>query len=379
MQEAGPALTTVTHLKLCFQTTGYSTATRAKVIAAMTVLVSACPALTVLQPFFHPSPAFLRSLGETCPLLTTLDLFVGHPDRLDVDEIVQLQPSLLPSIHSLILRGLDDTLPDMSTLTGVRSLQVLQFYPSSKGEWHFMPPNLESLACAGLIVGPSSAFSSQGPLLANLLSLHITSTTGTNLHALAQLVRAAPVLQSIRCSLPEDTKDQGLVVKCLLGPSTAADLLLLHRRLDFRLFKDATYHFDLTFARVQPPFLSLISSLPCMTGFTSCELDSCTHEDLVALLRVFPDARKLALSFLPEMDDVKLRAVTTCAALTTLKLTFLPLVTPMGLLALHLHVPRLRYVSCAICVELQQPALDMCAHLLKGYGRDVVFIDDTNG
>lgn len=376
MQEAGQALTTVTQLKLRLQTTGCSTAMIAKVTAEMTVLVGACPALTVLQPNFKPSPAFLRSLGKSCPLLTTLDLCVAHPDGPDIDEIVQLQPSLLPNVHSLILEGFHYNLPDMSTLTGVRSLQLLNFYPSSEDEWRSLPPNLESLACSGLIVGPSSSPSCQRPLLANLLALYITSMIGTNLHALAQLVRAAPVLQSICCDSFGDTEHQGFVVKCPLGLSTAADLSLLHRRPEIQVFKDATYQFYFALDLVQPP-LSLITSLPVMTGFTSCELDGCTYEGLVALLRVFPDARTVYLLYLLEMDDVELRAVTSCESLTTLKLTYLPRVTTLGLLALHLRLSGLRYVSCASCDELQQPALDTCALILKGYGRDVVFTSIT--
>lgn len=330
----------------------------------------ACPALTALHLPENTSLEFLRHASEACPLLPTLELR-AQAHCPDIEDFLRAKPSPFLHLHTLIIRRTDASLPDMSQLRGLHTLNLSTTSFTSEAQWLCLPPGLQSLFCLSLEVGPPADTTCS---LSSLFALHVEVPMHTPLYTIAQLLRAAPSLQAFTYDLKEVEQ---LVVLCPLGPETAADLASLHTRSDIPCLARATYLFDVSEAVVGGPYLPLIATLPRMTGFTACQLESCTQEEMVGLLGVFPNMERLTLSFLHTMDDLGLRAVTSYGSLTQLKLDYCSSVTPMGLLALCLRLPSLTCVEYENCERLQQPELDKCVELLRGYGVHVEFTDTS--
>lgn len=373
-QEAGPALAAITTLHLSVNDSGGSVVTKSVLWAAVATFFRACPALTSLlyQDSLLPPPVF-RALGGACPHLNSLTVRAAGRDIQNLQEIVQLLPSVLPQLHTLGIDG--DTqliLPDMSLCTRIHTLDVYCFDFTTSDEWRRLPPNLRSLRCFDVLVGPRMAPPGAGaPPLSGLLHLNVHTTNGTPIRALAQIVRAAPALAEVECA-GRDANGGNFIIACPMHPSTATDLVLLHSMREIGLFRSAVYSFGGLAADGE----AFIPFLPHLTGFTSCQLVRCTLEESGSLLSCFPDLEMLSLSSQVLFDDVALQMVASCENLTHLELSYNHDITAQGLLVLCARLPRLKCVTYFGCTMLEQPALDSLAGLLEACGSTVKFIHD---
>lgn len=364
IQEAGGALATVTALGLHFEDTGDSTSTLAVMRGAMASLLSACPVLTSLRcSDGHLSATFLQQLGVACPLLASLDIDTGPGDEQYLRNLIPQLSTHLRNLTTLVLQGDGFMLPDMSDSTVV-SLRLEGFTFASEDQWRGLPSRLRSLCCAHLEQGPAAGSAGDSCSLAALQTLRLTSAPVATLHSLAQLLRAAPALAFIECDRAR--KDGGLWVKCCLSGKTAADLSLLHCRMNIHVVRHATYWFECADEELLPP--GFWSSLPLLPGLTRCDLEGWPPENVSGLLRLFPDLQHLHLTYMVGFDDIVLRQLASCEQLQSLTLDGCVRVTPLGLFALCMQLPGLGLVSYETCVGLAGPELDRCVALLQAYG-----------
>lgn len=209
------------------------------------------------------------------------------------------------------------------------------------------------------------------PLLNSLLSLQLTGSQNL-LDRMALLLRAAPNLQAFESGVaaPSATNIGGGVpaITCHLCPTTAADLSLLHERMDgVSGLRNASYCVICDERQaVGGSVASHIDALPAMTNVKRVEIASCLNPAMLKplLTTKFPDVEALTLRGLASMDDFQLQAVVAAKKLTSLRLVLSKCVSPMGILTLCQAVPALAKVSVLNC-GIGQAALDRCAKQLE--------------
>lgn len=366
VREARASLRNLTCLALYQDITGGSADAAAVLSNAMRMLVSACPALNSLTLDGHLSSTFVRSLGESCPLLNALTFVTPRPQNREyAKEVLKLQPFFLPHITSLTLHGCDDNykLPNLIGNTSIVCLDVGDFGFRSEAEWLLLPPRLQHLKCLCIAKGPPTLPNDRA-LLSSLLSLHtLKDASSIMLHCLAQLLRAAPALQSLTL---EPGQRQNVHMNFTSGAATAADLTLVLRRTELSSIREAWFHVDGNDRGEEP--LVQTALLPQMTGITRCMMWSLIPGELGSLLRLLPDVCEINLRNCSNFTDVELQQLAVCAQLTTLRLARCEDLTPMGLFAICLRLPQLRHVVCAHCPQLERRRLEGCGQLLQQHG-----------
>lgn len=389
---AGPALSTVTNLDLVLKNVGGTASTAARLDKAVACVVQACPALNSFTFEGRISQALMQSLGNTCSKLSTFGIMAGNEDIQSWQEVVQQAiqplPSLLPQVRKLVLPEYEDlvvdSLPDMSGCVGVHTLEVRSFQIQSSDEWSRLPPNLTHLSCKDILSGPVAA-EEGGPTLKCLKVLEVLATEATPVSAVAQILRSAPALTEIKANIDlvdfdpvvEELGNNEFLLLCPPIAATAADLTLLHQRVDTNFVMDANYlirsDVDLPEGAVQ----AFIDGLPSMARVTNCSFVCVLPVDLGPLLSAFSSLLVVRISSPLHMDDVALQSVAACLRIKRLELCNCNHVSPMGLLALCQRLPSLQSIACQYCDLLKEPFLDMCVQLLARDGLSVK-IEDWN-
>lgn len=179
-----------------------ATAVLGRVLA---VLVATCPALLHIScPEGRLASALWPILGQHCPLLTSLELCTC--DALHgpgMQELLRRQPSQLPNLHTLILRGPGHKLPDLAKHTKILTLMLpgFTFRFKDRDAWLCLPPNLCHLHCEGFQIGPPATPTNGTPTIPRLLSVTVSEGTYISLHVWDQVLQAAP-----SCALLSATK-----------------------------------------------------------------------------------------------------------------------------------------------------------------------------
>lgn len=279
---AGPALSTVTHLHLVLDNVGGSASTAARLDKAVACVVRACPALQSLTFEGRISQALMQSLGNTCPKLSTFVIMAGIEEILPwkevVQQAVQLLQALLPQVRNLVLPEYEEeTLPDMSGCVGVHSLRVCSFEFRVSDEWSRLPPNLKQLSCKDVMSGPAAA-EEGGPVLTCLLILEFLGYDPTPVKAVAEILRSASALEDIKANLDADDFDplheelgsNEFLLLCPHIAATAADLTLLHQRMDAGFVMDANYLIRSDVESPEGAVQAFIDGLPSMARVTNC-------------------------------------------------------------------------------------------------------------
>lgn len=379
--EVGLALSTVTSLELSFEDTSGSDASAAVLDQARVQLVNLLPALKSLANRGPLSPEFLLAMGQACPHLSALTLIAGSDDLKHVQATLQLQPLLLPNINSLTFQtyGSDYILPDISNNSNIRCLDAAGHRFKTAAQWRRLPQNLLSLRCY-TVGGSVPAVTANGsPLLSSLQSLTL-EVNDINpfiaLRSLAQVLRAAPVLTSVKfeddCGPPSIDCDFNEFTDTA---SAASDLSLLLQRPEVDVVKDGEYRICFDDRQSQAVLETLINGLPCMQGVASCELRGMVPGELSMLVKKFPDAERLLIQHTHEsyqddmlLDDEELLCVSACRHLKWLHITGCEKITALGLLTLCQRLPLLTNVDCYKCAQLTEPVMQKCVELLGKFG-----------
>lgn len=209
------------------------------------------------------------------------------------------------------------------------------------------------------------------PLLNSLLSIQLTSPLNM-LDRMALLLQAAPNLQAFESGVAApssiNTGKSIPAITCHLCPTTAADLAILHERMDgIAGLRDASYCLICDERQaVGGSVATHIEALPSMTHVGSVEIASCLNPAMLKplLTNKFPDVEALTVRGLACMDDFQLQAVVAAKKVTSLRLVLSKCVSPIGILTLCQAVPALAKVSVLNC-GIGQAALDRCAKQLE--------------
>lgn len=385
MCEVGDALKTVTELSLGVKDTGNSTTTAAILNEALARVLKACPSVKRLcycSPF---STSVLGAVGSTCPQLLELILLLSGDDNAMVQSIMQIQPTLFKHLNCLILLELGEDLPDMSCSNSICRIFLPEFRFDTEHQWRHLPPNLQYLHALRVETGPP-AFSTTGSsrnLLASLLRLG-TSCPSMPLGALIRLLLAAPALTEIKVGCENaadgttpDADQYNIVVDCMAHLSSAKALAnglnMVLQKASMDSLLNATYYFNCSDALPSGSWQSVLPTLPLMTGFTSCIIDSCETAVIQKLLGLFPDIRNLVIAHL-DLDDIQLVSVLVgLRKLIKLRICSCPKFGLNGLIALCLRLPSLCHVQCEGCDMLDIADLEKCKKLMP---RNILLIED---
>lgn len=370
VQEVGKALATVTKIDMCIENSGNSLVTTDILNKEVALLVQACPALTSLSSNFI-APPLMQLLGRACPQITTLNMCESEKaiPISSVRDMMFLQPLLFPHLKVLSLPHFERDFPDLTGSYSLRVLNLCSFIFSDIVEWQRLPPKLEKLQIRRVKTGPPT-FTDDGSgrhLLASLTRVGL-SLDSFPLHALAQLLQAAPALQAIKdgCD-PADSSGHGdqeaeayIVVDCFRTNSTATDFAILRQNRSLDSIINALYFFDGSNNRVWQP---VSADLSLMSGFSSCKFAHCDVAELQQLLRVFPDIRSLALEHLDVYDFKLVQIIPSLSNLAMLELDHCRGISGLGLLAMCLHLTNLCHIRCKGCDQLHAGDLDLCQQL----------------
>ncbi|MEW5300694.1 MAG: hypothetical protein WDW36_003606 [Sanguina aurantia] len=303
VHEVGPALGKLISLDVQLQDTRSCIQTAPLLDTALALLASACPALTSFHTKGPLPTAFLGSLGQHCPLLTTLT--VVCPDPCDAPFLTGLllqQPSLLPHITDLDLYDCTDgyELTGLSANTGISSLYMQCWHFRSQEQWLSLPPKLQHLRFMYMDEGPPTTFADGSPALGSLLSIEMEEWPPTLcLHAFTQILRAAPTFHRVNTLC--EPGERSSVIQCNMAGSKVASIpadlaLLLEKQKGLPSLKDATICIDGTVRGAGQSIVSVIAELPLMLGVARFEF----HGLEPAYLRVssyHASARDLAPKF----------------------------------------------------------------------------------
>lgn len=368
MREAGASLSTLTSLFLNVEDTGVSVVTAAALDRAMVLLVSACPLLTSITFSGELTEAFLRVLGERCPLLSTLSFVCPVPENpAYLQQLFRLQPSLLPHITCLTLDNCCEvsSLPNMSTNISIRTLSLESFSLLNEAEWLSLPPNLQHLECGHIQTGPPMSTVGR-VLLGSLLVLELLYPV-LSLQAFVQLLRAVPSLKEMK----SQHRGRDCRIECNISISedsnTGANLAFLLGRMENPTIGHAIYVVDCSREDTRASLCPVIATLPILGQASWCELTHATFAELGLLLKIVPNATHITLTKC-EVTDVELQALAVSVQLTTLKLIRCPKISPIGLFALCQRLPRLLKVVGFKCPLLEGTALETCVQLLRQQG-----------
>lgn len=306
-------------------------------------------------------------------MLQALTLTSAGMDTPDLAELLQLLPALLPHISSLsIPQRLSDTLPDLSRATSIRSLHIPAIPCDVSTLRLLLPPKLQHLSCHSIHLTSHLAALTGSGSLTSLRSVQLAPRVMCDLHVLALLLQAAPLLQRLEAGTP----DEDVCVSCDLSRRTAEDLMVLSRRLDIPTHAHLHINCDTAEDAARPEH-ALLHSWPRMAGIARCSLTRVRPDNLARILAKFPGIWDLEVT--PEvdyMDDLCLQGVKVCERLRTLRISRCPHVSPMGVMALCLGLPSLDLLVTVDCVQLQQgAAMSSCQQLLRQHGRYLTVVD----
>lgn len=370
----GGALSTVITLDLHLENLGSNSDLDTLVGEPLGILAAACPVLKFLV--FHGDfpQLFMRRLGESCPLLTSLSVYAHQAYALCVQEVVILVPALLPQVRSLtLLECMSHAIPDMSSCTNIVSLKMPNCTFTSQADWRSLPPNLQHLSCVEFTLWKLNSDACDS-MLQSLQSVHVSSFD-VCADALAQLVRAAPVLQRVQLldELVAQTGD--FFVHCDINLTEAANLRVLHERMQLGLTIDATFCICVS---MDEPLRSFLTALPCMTCIMRCAFIGVAPADIGLMMSAFPNVQMLCLADSDEMDDTGIISVSLCKHLSVFQLMGRSKVTMIGLLAVCQKLQRLRCLSVHECSQIDRPIFELCALILKWKGShtDLAWRDD---
>lgn len=365
MRKVGACLSTVTALDLCYKDTSGSAVSAAELCQALGLLLDACPSLNSLTSLGHLPTAFLRKLGQACPLLSALTMHNEQVDLLYLQRVLMLQPTLLPHVTSLSLPGLQLELPDMSHNTGILSLEMQRCFMQGT-HWRSLPRNLQRLKCAAMYEEPPLCADSTD-LLRSLLDIQFDSIR-LPLHAVEQLLHKGP--------FPHQIRNCSLTIMCTVAPSLAADLSFIHQEMQMGVVKRFTYdlRFEASSREAWSP--TLLSTLPRMTGVTQCAFD-CRRGNLLPMLRAFPDAKDVIISHCAALGNLEMHTLAALEKLERLQLNYCDNVAPLGLLALCNQLRELVRVDFVGCAMLHGPGVGVCVGLLRQYGSKVKIYENN--
>lgn len=329
--------------------------------------MTACPALKKLCiSKGHISAAFMQTLSKTCPRMTSLELSADQQSAPYLQEILQLQPALLPHLNTLTLRVVGYSLPDMTRNHSITTLALPGFKFNQQANWMRLPSKLEHLYCKCVGAGPpampiTQAMSHDPPApLSSLVSLTVEKKSASRLPAIAALLRATPNLQD----LDSGQYHTCAVIMCKGMSMDHTDMVVLSQHMHLKLIREALYCFDCA-ALVAPPPQPCVGDYPCLLGVTHCMILTSPPESLPLLLAYLPDLQVLMLNN-DDIDDDGLLAVASCVKVTALRLTHCNKVSEAGLDELCRRLPVLRNVLCKSCSQFTQPS-----RLLRLRGRNV--------
>lgn len=319
------------------------------------------------------SPILMQGLGMNSPRLTTLGLFAaGAEDESYLEELMQLQPVLLPRVHTLVLQldvGHSYILPDMAVNTSILTLDLSTSSLTDNG-WLLLPPNLCHLKCRDIEVGPQPTYEDDSPFLPNLLSVTVGTEACSNLHSIAKFLRAAPAIQTL---WSENQSYENVSIHCY--PITAEDLSTLHGRMDLELVDHEKAEYRIVFTDgVDPGETSgrqFLLTLPLMPGIIRCDFKDCRVEDMPRLLDIFCDVQHLRLHR-DHLQGMELCFLGYCQQIRTLDVTDCGSVDPMGFAMLCLQLPLLHTV---ITKMTERYLVGVCSPFFLKFGRKVVFTD----
>lgn len=392
MHEAGASLSSVTDLGLFLEDhCNQGFVISAVLIEAMELLAGACPALTNLRFNSRLPNEFFCKVNQSSSSLHKLTFMdPNHNDQEFLQGLLHLQPSLLPRITTLdfIYCCRNYTLSDMSINSSIHSLKLHEFCfkSESESEWLSLPPKLQHLHCGRIEGGPPACSGIGGAALGSLLSLELDATQSfpcIPLHALSQILQAAPLFQLVKVDNLWEKK--GYVIYCVLNATTAAaiaaDMALLRKKMcNLPTIRDGEFIIRCTGREtISTSLRPSIATLPVMTGVTKCQFGDLLQGELALLLCVFPNVQELTLGFCNEMTDVELQDVAEFGQqVTRLQIVKCCRLTTASLYALCQSLPHMCSVVCETCPRLDQIALDGCAALLKRQDLLVTMTDTTN-
>lgn len=360
---AGSSLSTVTSLFLLWDNTSRSPATAAAVNAALELLVAACPRLTSLEWDGQLSWGVLRKLGQTCKDLSTLTLgrdIPGQVCSMDVESVVAALPTQLPQVSSLSLpadsyTSLDvctttsyvEVTPNMSANDSLLSLRLGCYRWGRASTWLRLPYNLQHFSCRRMECSfpPEPLMDGHNPL-ASLLSVDMGERERpTELGVLASILRCAPLLQQLNCSLQR--------FDCPLTASGAEDLHLVASKIDQGLFTHILrLCFDCGSFVSHPSLHSYLDAFPPMQHVQECHMDDVTALALHSLLHIFPSMQRLCLHDSEDLDDAGLQELAVCSSLKELSFLDCNGISPTGVMALCRILPSLKDIYFLNCVEI---------------------------
>lgn len=376
VREAGSSLSSVHSIDLILSNTGTSAVTSAALDAAVVMLMMACPALMCLHATASMSRTLVEKLGQACPQLSDLSICTSDSNTADIQRFVDQIPTLLPTVNDLCFHmlGGDKALPDMSQIMQVTSLGLIGYTITSENEWRCLPPKLQHFHCGHVEIGPSHSSSTDTAPLRSLTSFDFSSGK-IKLRTLTQILRAAPA--ALQCLYARDSEEATyLQVHCCLNSTAAADLCFIQETHPEAMRKPVFCFECATEERETTDLLPFFTALPCMPGVMECDVKNLRVAELGQIIRMFPGLRGLVLHSMPEMGDVELQVLETCAKLVFLGVRWMDNISPMGLLSLCHRQPSLRRVRCTQCVQLKEPVLNTCVTLLR---RDVLITETDDG
>lgn len=384
LKEVGEALATVICLSIDLDDAGNSPVTRTIMHTALSMVVRACPSLLQIYSSDIIPPELFEMIGGVCPQLSTITI-LNSDERIalgSVQEMMLQQPRLFPQLIFLALPHFVENIPDLSGSSSIRILYLCSYAFVDAAQWSRLPPNLEKLQVDSVVAGPSPLNDRTGvPQLVSLLRLGVSCSL-MPLHALAQLLQAAPALRELKDGfdpndhrLREDGNQQTqVVVHCSDMLSAAADFGVLQHRMGLESIANAVYYFDCNKNGSDTCKESVFAMLPRMPGFTSCLFAYCEIAEMVELLNVFPDVQSLVLAHV-ELFKIHFLVMSCSSKLTRLKLHKCNSIEPMGLLEVCNFLPSLCDVRCQGCRQLQAVGLASCKNMMA---RSISMIEEPN-
>lgn len=330
----------------------------------MALLAHACPSLTHISFSGHVPVEFLHALGDSCPMIKDVHIEGNDEDLPYLQHLLLLQPSQLPNVTCLSLKGVKMEMPDLSENIGILSLK-LGFLQIQQSHWPCFPRKLKHLEATCVRGGPPVCSITRS-ILNSLQSIKINSFT-ILLDQLADLLRESLFPHQIQPRFRFN-------IMCDVNQSTAAHMLYVYTNMQRSWLMRCHCSVICSGGASGSWLQAFILIRPCMTGYLHCKL-ICSSANLLPILSAFPDLQTLIIRGGVALTDLDLHALTACPQLRTIFVATFNSITPMGVLALCLHLPHLSCLEVFKCEKLQGPKLERCVQLLKEYGSQVEIKD----
>lgn len=322
--------------------------------------------LIVDGPF---APTLLQCLGLN---VTCFEFIAPH---LPPETIEQLH-RLLPNLNELVIKnypwaGTEVVSPyEFSKMTCVKHLTAGKLHIQSDKMWASFPPNLVTLACAGMSIAPPVAASLQA-----LQDLHLTYINCT-LKVLAGVFRSAPNLLQVVSATGVIRVNSGLASGDPLGQaaitSLAADLNLLNSRHEAGV---TSCPFTIMFHDCED-LQNVLQAVTVLTAFTRVALDWVSVHTTASLLRlvsrVFANVCYLEMRNSETMDDKMLVTFLPLQQLEDLSFFCCPRITAQGLTFLCSQLRSLSRLSCVDLEGVSEEQANLLQIMMTATGRQFV-------